>query len=119
MLNVLPRMKLIQALSLVLALASAALADVEFMNPAAGATAKGGDTITVQWRDSGKDPKLSKLSRYDLFLCAGGNTEDSYVKIHPFPRAHAQCGGQTSKGLFSDFPVYIGRIGARHKGRGL
>ncbi|KAL2005283.1 hypothetical protein VTN00DRAFT_2493 [Thermoascus crustaceus] len=74
-------MKLIQALSLVLALASAALADVEFMNPAAGATAKGGDTITVQWRDSGKDPKLSKLSRYDLFLCAGGNTEDSYDEL--------------------------------------
>ncbi|KAL2221453.1 putative beta-1,6-glucan biosynthesis protein [Thermoascus aurantiacus ATCC 26904] len=74
-------MRFIQPLSLLLALASAALADVEFITPVAGSTAKGGDIITVQWRDSGKDPKLSKLSRYDLFLCAGGDTEDSYEEL--------------------------------------
>lgn len=72
-------MKLIRTLSLLVALASAALADVEFLEPDAGATAKGGDTITVRWRDSGKEPKLSQLTRYDLYLCAGGDTADSYV----------------------------------------
>ncbi|KAJ9301489.1 hypothetical protein DTO271G3_1624 [Paecilomyces variotii] len=74
-------MKLIRTLSLLVALASAALADVEFLEPDAGATAKGGDTITVRWRDSGKEPKLSQLTRYDLYLCAGGDTADSYEEL--------------------------------------
>lgn len=100
--NVVLKMRFIQPLSLLLALASAALADVEFITPVAGSTAKGGDIITVQWRDSGKDPKLSELSRYDLFLCAGGDTEDSYVGILSLSCAHVQCGRQTSQGLLSD-----------------
>ncbi|KAL1852934.1 Cell wall synthesis protein kre9 precursor [Paecilomyces lecythidis] len=74
-------MKLIRTLSLLVALTSAALADVEFLEPDAGATAKGGDTITVRWRDSGKEPKLSQLTRYDLYLCAGGDTADSYEEL--------------------------------------
>jgi hypothetical protein len=86
-------MKLIRSLSLILAVASAALADVEFLDPDAGATAKGGDTITVRWRDSGKEPRLSQLTKYDLYLCAGGDAADSYVSPSHLVPAH--CVGCT------------------------
>lgn len=74
-------MKLTHTLSLILSLSAAALADVEFLTPAAGSTARGGDTLTVHWKDSGNPPKLSELTNYDLFLCAGGDSEDSRVGI--------------------------------------
>jgi hypothetical protein len=75
-------MRLSRAVPLVLALATAALADVEFLTPAAGSVAKGGDVLTVHWRDSRNPPKLSELTRYDLFLCAGGDAEHSYVRAY-------------------------------------
>ena len=54
-------------------------ADVEFTSPAAGATVSGGSTINVQWKDSGTGPAVSSLQTYQLFLCAGGNDEASFV----------------------------------------
>lgn len=66
---------------LVLTLASAVVADVDFLIPAAGSSAKGGDVITVHWRDSGNPPLLSALTKYSLALCAGGDTEDSFEEV--------------------------------------
>lgn len=62
-----------------------ALADVKFTLPTAGATVTGG-TISIKWEDSGSSPSISDLTGYQLFLCAGGNAEGSYVCDHP-PRA--------------------------------
>lgn len=67
-----------------LTLAAAVVADVDFLVPSAGSSAKGGDVITVHWRDSGNPPMLSDLTRYSLALCAGGDTEDSFVNRTPF-----------------------------------
>ena len=70
---------LIRLLTLLASVAPWALADVEFTSPAAGASVKGGSTISVQWKDSGSQPPLSDLKSYTLFLCAGGNDAASFV----------------------------------------
>jgi hypothetical protein len=49
-----------------------ALADVEFTSPEPGATVRGGDVLTALWKDSGEPPRITELTDYDLFLCAGG-----------------------------------------------
>lgn len=71
-------MRFLRSLCL-LTLASAALADVQFTVPPAGATHRGGEVITAQWKESGNGPRLIRLKTYDLYLCAGGDTPDSYV----------------------------------------
>jgi len=48
-------------------------ADVEFTAPKAGSIFDGGTTITVQWQESNKEPLISELTTYQLFLCMGGN----------------------------------------------
>lgn len=55
------------------------LADVEFIVPSAGSVFKAGDIVTAIWRESGSGPRISALTEYDLYLCAGGDTADSYV----------------------------------------
>ena len=55
-------------------------ADVQFTSPSANAKLSAG-SVTVQWKDSGDDPAISALTTYQLFLCAGGNTEDEYVSL--------------------------------------
>jgi hypothetical protein len=60
---------------------AAVLADVQFLAPIPGSTSKGGDILTAHWRDSGESPKLSELTTYDLFLCAGGVSTDSLVRF--------------------------------------
>lgn len=60
-------------------LLSFALADVEVTSPAAGASLSGLE-LTVEWKDSGDTPKLADLASYQLFLCAGGNDADDYVR---------------------------------------
>jgi hypothetical protein len=74
-------MKLISTLPFILFLSAAVRADIQFLTPAAGSTAKGGDILTAHWKDSGDPPKLSELKKYDLFLCAGGDSVDSSVSI--------------------------------------
>lgn len=69
----------LQALAAALAIAPFAAGSIEFVKPAPGAIFKGGRTISVKWRESGFYPELARLTRYDLSICAGGNTEDSYV----------------------------------------
>lgn len=77
---------LIRLLLLLGALAPYVLADVEFTTPSAGGTVPGGSTLKVAWKDSGSGPALSSLQTYQLFLCAGGNDDSSFVRQ---PRAHA------------------------------
>ncbi|BDD60548.1 hypothetical protein MAP00_005671 [Monascus purpureus] len=71
-------MKIIRSLPLLLTFLSAVSADVEFTVPPAGSTIKAGDVITVHWKESGNHPTISELAQYDLYLCAGGDTPDSY-----------------------------------------
>ncbi|BCS02454.1 putative beta-1,6-glucan biosynthesis protein (Knh1) [Aspergillus luchuensis] len=54
-----------------------AFADIEFIEPAAGAVIRAGDVVTAHWRDSGALPRLASLVQYDLYLCAGGDTAGS------------------------------------------
>ena len=54
-------------------------ADVEFTEPKADATIKGGSVISIKWKDSGDSPKISSLINYEIFLCAGGNDAADYV----------------------------------------
>jgi hypothetical protein len=59
---------------LVTALLSLTLADVEVTTPAAGSTITG-PTLNIAWRESGKTPKIAD----QVFLCAGGNDEGTFV----------------------------------------
>jgi hypothetical protein len=72
-------MNLLRTVPVVLMLAAAVLGDVEFLVPAPDSVARGGDVLTAHWRDSGKSPRLSELTQYDLFLCAGGDPTHSHV----------------------------------------
>lgn len=35
--------------------------------------------MKIEWKDSGDSPPLDSLLSYQLFLCAGGNKDGSYV----------------------------------------
>jgi hypothetical protein len=76
-------MKLAKAASLLglVSLPLAAVADVEFTDPGPGSTVNSGDILTTYWRDSGDAPSLLDLRDYDLFLCAGGSSEEYSVYI--------------------------------------
>lgn len=65
--------------SLLAALAPFALANVKFIAPEAGEELTGGGAISIEWEDSGSGPSVEDLTTYQLFLCAGGNTEGSFV----------------------------------------
>lgn len=69
---------ILRPLILLAATAPLAFADVKFTTPAAGATLDG-TTLSVEWTDSGTTPKLADLTSYQLFLCAGGNDDSSFV----------------------------------------
>jgi hypothetical protein len=71
--------RLLLPLAVVAALAPFASAAPSFTNPKAGETLKAGESIVVKWDDSGDSPKLTDLTTYQLFLCAGGSEEGSYV----------------------------------------
>lgn len=55
-------------------------ADVEVTGPEAGDTITG-LKLSITWKDSGTAPALSDLASYQLFLCAGGNSESNYVRL--------------------------------------
>lgn len=57
-------------------------ADIKFTSPAGGETFSGGGSIRAAWADSGDAPSISDLTSYQLFLCAGGNDEGTYVCLH-------------------------------------
>ena len=58
---------------------SFALADVKFTSPAAGDKITG-TTINIEWKESGTAPPIASLVSYQLFLCAGGNDANSFVR---------------------------------------
>lgn len=64
------------------ALFSFTLADVSVTSPAPGDTITG-LSLEIEWKDSGKSPKLADLASYQVFLCAGGNTDTSFVRFSP------------------------------------
>lgn len=54
-------------------------ADVKFTKPEPGATIEAGGTLTIEWEESGESPSLDSLLSYQLFLCAGGNDDGTFV----------------------------------------
>ncbi|ODM20505.1 hypothetical protein SI65_03558 [Aspergillus cristatus] len=88
-------MRFLRPLSFILPLLSTALADVEFTAPAFGSTLKGGHVVTAHWKESGELLRISQLLQYDIHLCAGGDTSDSYeelatlIKDAPFARGNS------------------------------
>ncbi|EXJ66991.1 uncharacterized protein A1O5_09637 [Cladophialophora psammophila CBS 110553] len=57
-----------------------ACADVQVIAPQPGDTITGLN-LQIQWKDSGNSPPLSQLANYQLFLCAGGNVDSSYIPL--------------------------------------
>lgn len=60
-------------LPLLATLTPLALADVEFVSPAAGASMPAG-ALSITWKESGTAPKISEFDSYVLELVLGGNT---------------------------------------------
>jgi len=80
-------MRALEILSSTFFFSTLAQADVEFLSPLAGSTAKGGDVLTAIWMDSGNPPKIAELTNYSLSLCAGGDNPESIVsmELHSLP----------------------------------
>lgn len=88
-----------QLLSLLFALAPTIFADVQFVQPAAGASLKAGGTLTVSWKDSGSQPALSSLTNYVLQLCAGGNEEGTFIPVASLKPSGVFSTGNVAAGL--------------------
>jgi hypothetical protein len=71
---------ILRCILLLTALVSSVLADVQFTSPKAGSSESGLE-LTIEWKDSGDDPPISALVTYQMFLCAGGNTDSSYIQL--------------------------------------
>lgn len=71
---------ILRSLWLLATLVPYVVADVKFTTPKAGGTIKAGGALTIEWEDSGESPPLDTLLSYQLFLCAGGNKDGSYVR---------------------------------------
>lgn len=74
---------LIRSLILLAVLVISAIADVEFLTPAAGSTVAGATTLSVSWKESGVKPPLTSFTTYTMFLVAGGDGVESQVCIQP------------------------------------
>jgi len=66
-------MRPLNALLFLVAIAPLALADVQFVSPAAGVSVPGGTAFSVTWSDSGTAPSISDLTAFQLFLFTGSN----------------------------------------------
>lgn len=82
---------LVRSLTLLAALASSAIADVEFVSPAAGSTVAGAKTLSVTWKESGVKPPITSFTIYTVFLVAGGDDVESQVCIQPVKREGEQA----------------------------
>lgn len=82
---------LIRSLILLTALASSAIADVEFVTPAAGSTVAGAKTLSVTWKESGVKPPITSFTTYTMFLVAGGDEVESQVCIQLVKREGEQA----------------------------
>lgn len=75
---------LIRLLPVLAALLSVVFADVKVTTPASGAKVSlSGGGITVKWGEGSGDVALADLSAYQIFLMAGGSTDDTSVSIFP------------------------------------
>lgn len=74
---------LIRSLILLAVLVTSAIADVEFVTPAAGSTVAAAKTLSVTWKESGVKPPLTSLTTYTMFLVAGGDGAESQACIQP------------------------------------
>lgn len=72
------RPALIPLLSALTTFLSYTSADVSFSSPSAGQAITGSD-ITVTFADGPTTPSLSTFVSYTLQLCAGGNTDGTFV----------------------------------------
>jgi hypothetical protein len=60
-------------------LLSLAHADLGFTSPLAGDVIDGTE-ITWSWEPTGVGPNASNIACYDIYLCAGGNKPQTYVR---------------------------------------
>jgi hypothetical protein len=74
-------MRLYEILYSTFLLSTFTTADIEFIFPTTGSTAKGGEVLTALWKDSGYYPKVSELTNYTLSLCAGRTPTTSTVSV--------------------------------------
>jgi len=88
-------------LALLAAITPFALADIEFTSPAAGAKLTGGGSINIEWKESGNSPSISDLTTYQLFLCAGGNDDTTFIQLTAI----------TTSGTFAAGNKAIGTVG--------
>ncbi|OJD26341.1 hypothetical protein ACJ73_02272 [Blastomyces percursus] len=58
-----------------------ASAAIEFTAPVAGAILKAEDTLIAEWQQVGNNSEIPDAVRFDIFLCAGGNDEDSFDQL--------------------------------------
>ncbi|OJD17972.1 hypothetical protein AJ78_02003 [Emergomyces pasteurianus Ep9510] len=86
------RTQLLLALTQFVLSASAA---IEFATPAAGAILKVGDMLNVEWQQSGNNSDVSDAVRFDVFLCAGGNKEDSFDQLVPIAKGRSFAQGSS------------------------
>ncbi|KAF1812087.1 putative beta-1,6-glucan boisynthesis protein [Eremomyces bilateralis CBS 781.70] len=81
-------------------LASAVLADITFVTPAPGSTIPVG-AVSMEWKDSGEAPALADLTTYEVFLCAGGNTDGTFIDLVPLVKAGQFSMGNIAQGVVS------------------
>jgi hypothetical protein len=74
-------------------------ADVKFTSPAAGSTLTGGGTLSVKWEDSGESPTIDDLLSYQLFLCAGGNSDTNFNQLAPIVTTGQFSNGNAASGV--------------------
>jgi len=63
-----------------------AFADVKITVPAPGDIITG-NSLTIEWEESGNSLPISDFASYAMFLCAGGNEDTNYVSRHCMPVA--------------------------------
>lgn len=98
---------LIRSLTLLAALASSAIADVEFVTPAAGSTVAGAKTLSVTWKESGVEPPITSFTTFTLFLVAGGDDVESQVCIQSEKRMRAGAAAVTDADQEHELQVQI------------
>jgi hypothetical protein len=73
--------RLILPLAALVALVPFASAGISFKSPKAGATLTAGQSVTIEWEEGGDGPAITDLATYELFLCAGGSEEGTFVSL--------------------------------------
>lgn len=74
-------------------------ADVKFTKPEPGATIEAGGTLTIEWEESGESPSLDSLLSYQLFLCAGGNDDGTFIPLKTLVPTGSFSTGNTASSM--------------------